>query len=323
MQTMTTIFQTQGKTFMNPLSTVTVYITSLNRPKMLREAILSVLKQSIAPAKIVILDNGSESMVRESVSDFFSQGVEWRDQKGVRSFTSSFNCAIQETTTPFLFIMHDDDRLFPDFLEMQCQFLSKQPQAAAVACDGVMINEFGVQLNRLDRLQSQKKDLVLKDSAEAAFFYTWNYLPFPSFVYRTQFAKLIKMKESPDKTCGACDIVYLVELAEKGALLYHENVLFEYRIHQNQASTFFSEEIIHSLEDFLLDKTRSSGFYQKCLRMIQAKRKRRKLKKQLTSLRKSPSFLALKKVMQTVPVSFTEWADLFWAPERRQKAFEK
>ena len=59
------------------MTSIGVYILSYNRPEYLKEAVISVLQQQRRPDRIVVLDNGSDSNVKESISSELGLGVIW------------------------------------------------------------------------------------------------------------------------------------------------------------------------------------------------------------------------------------------------------
>ena len=52
---------------------ISVYITSFNKGKYLRQAITSVLNQSLQPEEIIIVDDGSNDNSREIIKGFASR----------------------------------------------------------------------------------------------------------------------------------------------------------------------------------------------------------------------------------------------------------
>ena len=99
---------------------ITVGIMSYNRSEYLREAVLSVLAQTRRPKSIVIYDNGSDKCVFESVEELLGGEVQWMGVDVNHPFIWNFNRVMFGNTSKYVMMLHDDDRLCPNFLEERC-----------------------------------------------------------------------------------------------------------------------------------------------------------------------------------------------------------
>jgi glycosyltransferase involved in cell wall biosynthesis len=232
---------------------VSVFILSYKRPHYLREAVRSVLAQSRKPKAIVILDNGSGEDVKRAVLDFLEQGVTWEGSETTHSSLWNIQRAFDNACLKYAYVMHDDDRLCPRFLETQVEFMEEHSMAAAVACGAYLIDSNGNRIGRLADLASS--DTVVhwfNSGAEVAAVYSrGGCLPFPSILYRASSLRKVRVRSNFGKVA---DVVLLCELADVGPIAYRNVELLEYRVHPGQDSADFPEHVFWKLDCFLVRK---------------------------------------------------------------------
>lgn len=228
---------------------VDVFILSYKRLLFLSEAIKSVLTQTKQPKKITVLDNGSGNDVKQVVEEFLQYGVSWEGAETTHSVHWNFMRAVKKANSKYVLIMHDDDRLCPDFLEKQVEFLEKNQNIIAVGCNGPIINSEGVRTGALI-LPNEGGNKVYDSSVKVALRYTMGRcLVFASFVYRTDYIKQVRIKKEFDKVA---DAVLLCDLAGIGPIAHQELPLYEVRVHSGQDSTGLSDYHKQLLNDFFM-----------------------------------------------------------------------
>lgn len=120
---------------------VTVCIMSHNRPAFLREALRSVLAQARSPRKIAVYDHGSDKAVQEGIRDLLGERVEWVGAAFNHPFIWNFGRAMSDCESEFAVMLHDDDKLCPEFLGTQIALLKADLGLAAVSCNGYVIDQ--------------------------------------------------------------------------------------------------------------------------------------------------------------------------------------
>jgi len=95
---------------------VSVVIVTYNRSGYLREAIRSVLGQSMKSFELVVIDDGSTDDTRAVVEGIADDRIRYvyQQQSGI---SVSRNRGVREARSPYLAILDDDDLLLPDSLE--------------------------------------------------------------------------------------------------------------------------------------------------------------------------------------------------------------
>lgn len=272
---------------------VDVFILSYKRPLFLSEAIKSVLAQTQPPKQITILDNGSDNGVKEVVEDFLQYGVSWDGVETAHSAGWNFRRAVSKANSKYCFIMHDDDRLCPDFLEKQIDFLEKNKNIIASGCNGYIINSEGLRTGALI-LEDRKRNRIFDSSVKVALNYAMNScLVFASFVYRTLYIKQIRTREEFEKVG---DVVLLCDLADIGPIAHQELSLYEVRIHSGQDSVNIPEYQSQLLNDFFLTKKCEDLRLVRCLhKLIRRNQTHRAIRKWLLKIENSRSPVAIVK----------------------------
>lgn len=110
--------------------TVTVIIATYNRTAYLRECLESVLKQSHAPAQVILVDDGSEEDVQAAVRGFADRITYVRQENAGRP--AAFNRALGLATGEWLWFFDDDDVALPDSIARRLDAAAAQPDADIV-----------------------------------------------------------------------------------------------------------------------------------------------------------------------------------------------
>jgi glycosyltransferase involved in cell wall biosynthesis len=231
------------------MPSLTACILSYNRANYLREAVDSILNQSIKPTEIIIFDNCSNADVYDSISTYLNRGVIWFGANKNLSATWNFRRAISSAKTEYLFVLHDDDRLCSNFVEEQMDFMLRHPGIGAVTCNGYLINGLGNRTGKLiinDQLNNSVK--FYRSPAAVAIQYASNScLPFSPAVYRTEFARNCNLQDNFGKVV---DAVYFSDLARSGTIAYQNEPLYECRVHDAQDSSYFDTVELDKLSEY-------------------------------------------------------------------------
>lgn len=233
-----------------PVLDITVFILSYNRPQYLREMLLSVLGQTCMPEEILVLDNGSTEGTREAVADLIGGRVRWIGADCNHGSSWNFQRAYDMAKRKYLVLLHDDDRVLPGFLERTVGTLESTPDLIALTTGGYRINGRGERSKRpLLRMPPSTKVLLFKDSKDMALQYSHSFIPFPNIVYRNGYHQRVETKGEFGKVA---DCIFVIDLAGLGHMGVLNEMLFEYRVHRQQDSAYFPEDIMRMKEDYIL-----------------------------------------------------------------------
>ncbi len=103
-----------------PIEDISVIIPTFNRCDLLKRAINSVIKQTITPKEIIIIDNGSTDQTHQMVSSLFPD-INYLIEKK-RGVSAARNKGIIESESKWIAFLDSDDAWKPNKLEKQIEF---------------------------------------------------------------------------------------------------------------------------------------------------------------------------------------------------------
>ncbi len=109
---------------------ITIAVTVYNRRQFVLEAIRSALEQSIPVKVIVVEDCGPDPHVRDLIVGAFGTRISYFRNSRNRGLFDNWNACMEYCATPWLSILHDDDRLHPWFVEAMLALTRHAPQRA-------------------------------------------------------------------------------------------------------------------------------------------------------------------------------------------------
>ena len=97
---------------------VTIGIPTFNRAQSyLREALESALKQTYPNIEIVVSDNGSTDGTESIVRSYDDSRIRYFKQRPPTVPNDNFNFCLQQAQGAYFLLLHDDDKVDPDFIE--------------------------------------------------------------------------------------------------------------------------------------------------------------------------------------------------------------
>ncbi len=132
------------------MSKISVIITSYNQKEYLRQAIESVLAQTLRPHEIIVADDcssdGSVEMIREVEARYpgWVKGLYHPHNLGI---SLNRNSAVEIATGDLMAVLDGDDRYLPQNLERQIAAIEATPEAQCAYSNIFRIDSLG---NRLD-----------------------------------------------------------------------------------------------------------------------------------------------------------------------------
>ena len=123
---------------------ISVYITSFNKGKYLRQAITSVLNQSLQPEEIIIVDDGSNDNSREIIKGFASRYPEIIKSiinENNYGIAKTRNIAISHCKGELITFVDGDDYFFPSKLESELKII-RNGNYGCVYSNHVFVDEF-------------------------------------------------------------------------------------------------------------------------------------------------------------------------------------
>lgn len=232
--------------------TVTVSIPVYNGEKFIREAIQSVIDQTIKVDKIIICDNCSNDNTSGVLNKFIAEHTEYDIELVVNDenigFQNNFIKCYELATTDFLVILHVDDLLKPYAIEKQLDFFNKHPHFSVVGGQGDNIDSKGTLKVKKDK----KNDLLFEKNEIYEFIKaTSSYIPFSTVMYNLKLTKDIGFFE--EDSVGP-DELYWPLLLKKHPIAVLSDSLINNRIHEGQMHVSNSIEMFDKYMKHFRDK---------------------------------------------------------------------
>jgi glycosyltransferase involved in cell wall biosynthesis len=130
------------------LPIVSVVMSTYNGERFLKEAIESVLSQTLRDFELLIVDDCSTDRTAHIIQSFEDPRI-FCIKTGINSgYSAARNVGLKEARGKYIACMDHDDISLPDRLERQASFLESHPSIGLVACGYEVINEWGKPIYR-------------------------------------------------------------------------------------------------------------------------------------------------------------------------------
>lgn len=113
-------------------SKISVVIPLFNKERTIRRAVESVLSQSVAPAEIIVVDDGSTDGSAAAVENIGSPSVRLLRQSNA-GVSAARNRAAAEATGEFIALLDGDDAWKENYLEEICRLIEEYPDCGIYA----------------------------------------------------------------------------------------------------------------------------------------------------------------------------------------------
>ena len=93
---------------------LTIYVMAHNRPDMLRETLRALKQQTFKEFSLIVSDNSDDDSVKDMLTkEGLIDTVDYRYRNGSENH---FDLIINEVTSRYFMMIHDDDILLPDMV---------------------------------------------------------------------------------------------------------------------------------------------------------------------------------------------------------------
>jgi glycosyltransferase involved in cell wall biosynthesis len=217
------------------MSALSLFVLSHDRPDFLRQTLHSILEQTNRDFELVVSDNSSNDEVEQMMRAEFPH-VEYRRRTPMLQYLAHFNSCIDEATSDYFCLFHDDDWMHPDFVNQTMKALDAHPQVVACACNAKIetMGEIGARTS-FRALGKLVWIPTVRDLARRYFSRAQSGIaPFPAYIYRRSLVGDVRVPVDGGKYA---DVTLLLELATKGPVLWLNEALMTYRIHGANVGT--------------------------------------------------------------------------------------
>ncbi|MGK2938830.1 MAG: glycosyltransferase family 2 protein [Solirubrobacteraceae bacterium] len=130
---------------MSSPATITVIIPSRNRPHYVRRAVRSVLAQTYSDWRLIVIDDASDTPVSSALLGTDDPRVAIRRLDAPGGVSRARNVGIDESSTPWIAFLDDDDLWAPEKLELQLR-AAREAGATMVFSAGIYVTDAGLQV---------------------------------------------------------------------------------------------------------------------------------------------------------------------------------
>lgn len=236
---------------------ISLLLLTAGRTEFLRECVESIRRQSRPPLRLVVVNDGPaisrelENVIR-SVCPQVDLGQTSRTQSGQwAAFRQGL--AVLGETQPFA-IVHDDDRLKPDYVETLANFASRQKKPWICSHNLEVFYEKSKEIHPI--LPQETQSFVLRGRKEVCLRYSYNFIPFPGTCFGLPASELAARLHEEYREMA--DVVLLCECAQEADVFYEPRPIYEYRRHGSQVSGRMDHSMEDQLQDYLLQKTQGT-----------------------------------------------------------------
>ena len=123
---------------------ISVVIPTYNRCELLRRALLSVFSQTLLPAEVVVIDDGSTDGTNAMIRAEFPEVIYFRQEN--QGVSSARNLGIHHATGDWLAFLDSDDEWLPKKLSRQAAALAANPESRICHTEEIWIRN-GIRVN--------------------------------------------------------------------------------------------------------------------------------------------------------------------------------
>lgn len=223
-----------------PSPKVQVYLLSRDRFGFCMRAIESILAQTFRDFELIVSENSIDECVASQIQAQYPTLKILRRDPTFKTPREHFEACIAEATSDYMVMFHDDDLMYPHFLENMVLEMERNPLASAVGCEARIMR--GEHLTREVFMGSKRTDSVVVNNSMLAASYIALGLaspaPFPSYIYRTKY--LAGMRFPYEWGEKYSDAAFLYLLSCRAPIVWTSKELMIYRIHTTNDSNFES-----------------------------------------------------------------------------------
>ncbi len=208
---------------------LSVIIPCYNAERYIAATLDSVLAQTLRPAEVLVIDDGSTDGSAAIIRQYAQQPdspIQLIQQANAGE-SRARNVGIQRATSPFIAFLDADDIWMPDKTARQLALLQQHPDAVCVHC---RIFNFRDEIDDLDREETElsKDDPTLED------LLTYHWVSISTMIVRAEALKGAEPLRFEESVQHSEDMLFIAELRLRGRLCMLDELALAKRTHANQ-----------------------------------------------------------------------------------------
>ena len=122
----------------------------------LREAIESVLAQTVDAWELVVVDDRGPEPAQDLVAEYADPRVRYVRNEANLGLAGNWNECVRQASAPLVTVLHGDDRLLPDYAARVLAAADEHPEVTALFTDALVIGPDGEPTSTLaDKVKSR------------------------------------------------------------------------------------------------------------------------------------------------------------------------
>ena len=224
-----------------------IIILTRNRSDLLQQTIESVLNQQKTSLKyeLIVSDNSDNDNSKEDFENLYkSADIKYIKRTITVPAREHFDLVVSELSAEYTVLLHDDDILHPDFINVMSTFIVNTEVAAVGSNAFIFSDDILMADKKMHDCKAIKRFDNKKDFLERYLPCNGGVAPYPSYMYRTDFLKLV-FQANLMKGKHA-DVGLLTSLLDYGPIFWLDKPLMYYRVHESNDSK--TESVCDRLE---------------------------------------------------------------------------
>lgn len=220
-----------------------------NGERYIREAVQSVLRQTITSWELIIVDDASTDSTGKILESFKDSRVKIIKNRENSGSVVSRNVAFAQIRSEYVAILDADDRAMPTRFEEQVRFLDTHPDFGLVGAWAKIIDENGKSLGRVVRELIPSEKIPIK-----LLFH--NVLAFSSVMMRKSAMPPMPFDE---KTVPVEDVALYLKMLPRGKFGILPKVLVCYRSHSKGISKVYNDKRREVMDRLITEQLKNLG----------------------------------------------------------------
>lgn len=219
---------------------VSVIVPVFNGARYLRESLDSILGQTYANVEVIVMDDASVDETPAIVASYGSRVRSVRQPANLGQF-DNVNAGIGLARGELISVCHADDVYDPRIVECEVEFLRAHPEAGAVFCLDVFVDQDNREYGRLELPEDLRGHCVLtyRQVVDGLLRYKNRFLMGPGAMVRVAaYEEVGRYRASPFGIAG--DLEMWLRIARRHPVGLLEEHLFRYRHFHGNLSQHYS-----------------------------------------------------------------------------------
>jgi glycosyltransferase involved in cell wall biosynthesis len=233
------------------MSEIQIFIATHNRPKLVLNAINSVLNQDFDSFEVIVSDNSSNDETENLILRFKNKQLTYKRRKPSMPATDHLNTILKEVTSEYFMIFHDDDIMHKDMIKLLYATIVNNNDVIAVGSNAEIIRNGKREKKYFNK--RLRKDIKIKSISEMVFAYSVpSFVPFPSYLYRKEVAQRLRINYAQGGKHA--DAAFIINILTLGSVIFVSRPLMDYSVHCNQDSIIYDFKAFSKLISFISKK---------------------------------------------------------------------